>query len=167
MRTTNKHLTVLLLCLCAVLLIASPVAAEDPRNDATSYTSAINTAEDLSKTWQNLDDDREYASRGLLAAPDSPVILNAAGMPVLDLTGLAYLQNTTAPVTVNAALYEQARLNSVRGLFQVTDSIYQVRGYDIAVMSFIKGETGWIVVDPDSETAGARWTSFNKHWVYP
>lgn len=164
MRCPNKRLPIMLLCLCAVLLITSPVAAEDPRNDAASYTSAVNTAEDLSKTWQNLDDDREYATRGLLAAPDSPVILNAAGTPVLDLTGLSYLKNDTAPTTINAALYEQARLNSVRGLFQVTDSIYQVRGYDIAVMSFIKGETGWIIIDPlsSTETAGAALDLVNK-----
>ncbi|MDO8842341.1 alkyl/aryl-sulfatase [Methanocalculus sp.] len=148
--------TRLLLCLCALLLIASPVVAEDQRNDATSYTRAINTAEDLSKTWQNLNDDIEYANRGLLAAPDSQIILNAAGKPVLDVTGLSYLQNNTAPLTVSAGLYEQARLNSIRGLFQVTDTIYQVRGYDVSVMSLIKGETGWIIIDPlgCTESAG-------------
>ena len=156
MRTTNKHLTVLLLCLCAVLLIVPPVAADDPRNNATSYTSAINTAEDLSITWQNLNDDIAYANRGLLAAPDSPVILNAAGAPVLNLTVPSYLQSNTAPETVNAALYEHARLNNIRGLFQVTDSIYQVRGYDISVVSFIKGESGWIIIDPLGCTESAE-----------
>lgn len=156
MRTTNKHLTVLLLCLCAVLLIVPPVAAEDPRNDATSYTRAINTAEDLSITWQNLNDDIAYANRGLLAAPDSPVILSAAGTPVLNLTVPSYLQGNTAPETVNAALYEHARLNNIRGLFQVTDSIYQVRGYDISVVTFVKGESGWIIIDPLGCTESAE-----------
>ena len=148
MGTKDKRLPVLLLCLCVVLLLALPVAAEDVRNNATAYTVAINTAENLSKTWQNLNDDIEYANRGFLAAPESPVILSAAGRPVLNLTAPSYLQSNTAPTTVNVALYEHARLNNIRGLFQVTDSIYQVRGYDISVVSFIKGETGWIVIDP-------------------
>ena len=28
------------------------------------------------------------------------------------------------------------------------DGIYQVRGFDLANISFIKGETGWIIFDP-------------------
>lgn len=32
--------------------------------------------------------------------------------------------------------------------FEVTDGIYQVRGYDMSNVTFIKGDTGWIVIDP-------------------
>lgn len=31
-------------------------------------------------------------------------------------------------------------------MFKVTDNIYQVRGFDFANMTFIKGKTGWIVL---------------------
>src|SRR6516164_2181781 len=34
------------------------------------------------------------------------------------------------------------------GLFEVVPGIYQVRGFDLANISFIKGKTGWIVIDP-------------------
>jgi alkyl sulfatase BDS1-like metallo-beta-lactamase superfamily hydrolase len=34
------------------------------------------------------------------------------------------------------------------GLFEVVDGIWQVRGYDLSVMSIIRGDTGWIVIDP-------------------
>lgn len=38
----------------------------------------------------------------------------------------------------------------------MTDGIYQFRGYDLANMSFIRGETGWIVVDPLTATETAE-----------
>lgn len=34
------------------------------------------------------------------------------------------------------------------GLFEVVPGIYQVRGFDLANVSFVKGDTGWIVIDP-------------------
>ena len=34
--------------------------------------------------------------------------------------------------------------------------IYQIRGFDLANMSFIRGEKGWIVVDPLTAGETAR-----------
>jgi alkyl sulfatase BDS1-like metallo-beta-lactamase superfamily hydrolase len=34
------------------------------------------------------------------------------------------------------------------GLFKVADKSYPVRGYDLSNISFIQGNTGWIVFDP-------------------
>jgi len=34
------------------------------------------------------------------------------------------------------------------GLFEVVPGIYQVHGFDLANVSFVKGDTGWIVIDP-------------------
>ena len=45
-------------------------------------------------------------------------------------------------------LWRDTQLNHIYGLFEVTDGIYQVRGYDMSNVTFIKGDTGWIVVDP-------------------
>ena len=53
-----------------------------------------------------------------------------------------------APDTVNPSLWRQARLNMANGLFQVTDRIYQVRGFDISNMTIIEGDRGLIVIDP-------------------
>jgi len=39
-------------------------------------------------------------------------------------------------------------LNHISGLFEVTDGIYQVRGFDMTNITFIAGKTGWIVFDP-------------------
>ena len=31
------------------------------------------------------------------------------------------------------------------GLFEVVDGVYQVRGYDVANLTFVRGKNGWIV----------------------
>jgi alkyl sulfatase BDS1-like metallo-beta-lactamase superfamily hydrolase len=61
-----------------------------------------------------------------------------------------------APDTVNPSLWRQATLNNEHGLFRVTDRIYQVRGYDISNITFVEGDTGWIVIDPLTSTETAR-----------
>lgn len=54
-----------------------------------------------------------------------------------------------APATVNPSLWRQAVLNQeAKGLYEVIPGqIYQIRGTDLASMSFIKGKSGWIVYD--------------------
>ncbi len=54
-----------------------------------------------------------------------------------------------SPPTVNPSLWRQAVLNQkAEGLYEVLPSkIYQIRGADLASLSFIKGKTGWIVYD--------------------
>jgi alkyl sulfatase BDS1-like metallo-beta-lactamase superfamily hydrolase len=47
------------------------------------------------------------------------------------------------PESVHPGLWRQAKLNSLHGLYKVTDGIYQVRGYDLAVMSIIE-EQEWL-----------------------
>ncbi len=41
------------------------------------------------------------------------------------------------------------------GLFQVTDDIYQVRGYDVSNVTFVRSQHGWIVMD----CASSRYTA--------
>lgn len=53
-----------------------------------------------------------------------------------------------APATVNPSLWRNTQMNHLYGLFEVTDGIYQVRGYDMTNITFIRGDTGWIVFDP-------------------
>lgn len=71
--------------------------------------------------------------------------------------GEQYPENQ-APGTVNPSLYRQAQLiHNHAGLFEVVkDRIYQARDYDLANVTFIKGETGIIVVDPLTSTETAR-----------
>ncbi len=66
---------------------------------------------------------------------------------------------------MNPSLWRQAQLNAIHGLFAVADGIYQVRGYDIALMTLIRGETGWIVVDfmNSAESAAAAFELAMEH----
>ena len=93
-------------------------------------------------------EDFENASRGLIAKLENPIIYTDDGRPVWDLTLYEFLKEEKSPDTVNASLWRQAKLNMFNGLFKVVDGIYQVRGYDLAVMSIIEGDTGYIVIDP-------------------
>jgi len=61
-----------------------------------------------------------------------------------------------APDTVHPNLWRHAKLNVNHGLFEVTEGVWQVRGYDISNITFIKSNTGWIVVDPLTVEATAR-----------
>ena len=113
---------------------------------ATQYTVDANQ-----RVYALLDfsDTAEFdnATKGLITAPDSLDIYDDSGKLVWSQTAYAFLDND-APDTSNPSLWRNAQLNHVFGLFEVTEGIYQVRGYDMTNITFIKGQSGWIVVDP-------------------
>lgn len=97
----------------------------------------------------DFDDDSEQkaAQKGLIAAPEALEIKDENGKIIWSQKAYAFLE-TEAPDTANPSLWKNAQNNHLYGLFEVTDGIYQVRGYDMTNITFIKGETGWIVFDP-------------------
>ncbi|WP_438301482.1 alkyl/aryl-sulfatase [Pseudomonas sp. NMS19W] len=122
--------------------------------EATPATAAVIEASikglDLNDTR-----DMEDAQRGLIARPTGQ-ILGSDGSVLIDFDAFRFVEGK-APATVNPSLWRHAMLNAQIGLFKVTDGIYQLRGFDIANMTLIEGQTGWIVVDPltSKETAAA------------
>lgn len=93
--------------------------------------------------------DFERAKRGFIGKLDSTIIRNDKGEVVWDMDQYAFLApDAPAPETVNPSLWRQAKLNTHHGLFKVCERIYQVRGYDISNITFVQGDTGWIVIDP-------------------
>src|SRR5262245_39588225 len=104
--------------------------------------------------------DFEDAARGLVATLPDLVVRNMRDRIVWDMTAFAYQQiDAPCPDTVNPSLWRQARLNSLHGLFEVCNGIYQVRGYDISNMTIIEHADGAVVIDPlvSAETAAAAW----------
>jgi alkyl sulfatase BDS1-like metallo-beta-lactamase superfamily hydrolase len=98
------------------------------------------------------------ASRGFIATL-SPMTIphDRLKRPAYDLEACSFLKDD-APDTVNPSLWRQAQLNAQHhGLFEVVEGIYQIRSFDIANMTLIKGNTGWIIIDPltSSETSRA------------
>lgn len=136
---------------------AQDAAAPKP---ATAATRAVNEAL-ASQLDFNDKQDFEDAQRGLIDAPAQLTIKDAAGNVVWDLESYKkYIGlDQAAPDTVNPSLWRNAQLNMIYGLFKVTDRIYQVRGYDLSNITFIQGDTGWIVGDPliSAETAKAAY----------
>ena len=113
--------------------------------------------------------DFERVERGHIATLDDPVIPNTSDasqwQPVTwDTSSWAFVTGDSPP-TVNPSLWRHAKLGARHGLFEVVDGIYQVRGHDTSVVTFIEGETGWVVVDPltTTETAGATMALVTKH----
>ena len=145
--------------LIPMLLWASGAVAQDAASEATRAAQAELAAR------LPLDDpaDMANATRGKIAEIADGVILGKDGRIVWDRRPYAFLAADQAPDTVNPSLWRQARLNAVHGLFEVVPGkIWQVRGYDISVMTIIRGESGWIVVDPllTEEAAAAGWKLF-------
>ncbi|WP_151981972.1 alkyl/aryl-sulfatase [Acinetobacter guerrae] len=106
--------------------------------------------------------DFEDAQRGLLLKPEHLTIKDEkTGKVVWDLESFKqYIKlENPAPPSVNPSLWRNAQLNLQYGLFEVKPGIYQVRGYDLANITFIRGKTGWIVFDVGSvnETAKAAY----------
>ena len=91
--------------------------------------------------------DIEEAARGLIAKPNDLLIAGADGSVVWSLPSYDFI-NGDAPDTVNPSLWRQAPLNNQAGLYEVTEGVYQLRGFDLANMTLIAGDTGWIVIDP-------------------
>ncbi|MAR73045.1 MAG: hypothetical protein CME78_12560 [Halomonas sp.] len=99
--------------------------------------------------------DFDDASRGLIKATPELVIRADDGHVVWDVAVYQDFLNNEAPDSVNPSLWRQAQLNNTPGLYEVVDGIYQVRGFDLTTMSVIRGERGWIVIDPMTMTEPA------------
>ncbi|MEP0067960.1 alkyl sulfatase dimerization domain-containing protein [Pyruvatibacter sp.] len=107
----------------------------------------------------------EDAGRGFIATIDPITITRESdGKTTYDLEAVKFLEGE-APATANPSLWRMAQLNGLNhGLFEVVPGIYQVRSFDIANMTLIKGETGWIVIDPltSSESSAAALALANR-----
>lgn len=111
-------------------------------------------------------DDFDLAKKGLIAQEDQLDITHLKGDNIWQSQDYAFINNNgTSPDSVNPSLWRQASLNNIHGLFKVTDGIYQLRGYDLANMSIIESEHGWIIVDPltSSETANHAFKFAQQH----
>jgi alkyl sulfatase BDS1-like metallo-beta-lactamase superfamily hydrolase len=153
-----RFLSLYLLASASAVLAQSP----PPPGSVTRATEAANAS--LAKQLP-LDDESDFedARRGRLAQIEGGIITNSKGAVVWDANSFDFIKGS-APASVNPSLWRQSKLNAEHGLFEVVPGIYQFRGYDIAVMTLIKGKTGWIVIDPLSavESAAAGLALANK-----
>jgi len=100
------------------------------------------------------------AQRGFIAKIPALRIQKAQGEVIWDMAEYDFVdfkgENGNAPASVNPSLWRQAALNNQHGLFELHSGIYQIRKFDLANMTIIEGDTGWILVDPLTAAENAR-----------
>ena len=112
---------------------------------ASQLTSRIN-AEVLAGLPFSDGTDFDNARRGLIVAASGQIKADA-GHVAWDFDRWSFLDGD-APPSANPSLWRQGQLNAIAGIFEVADGIYQARGFDLSVASFLRTDSGWVIVDP-------------------
>jgi len=150
-------------------VVTSPGATEgkhfDPKGTLPStYTMELRKGVSATLPFEDKRDFDE-AKKGFIAEPPYTKIMADAGNVAWDMGSYAWLLQGKDFQSIHPSLQRQAVLNMAYGLYEVLPGkIYQVRGFDLANITFIKGDTGWIVFDPltAKETARAALDFINE-----
>lgn len=152
--------------LAAMLISQTPIASSaadssthfDPKGKMPStYTIELQTGLRASLPFDDKRD-AEEAKKGFIAAPTYKQIKAEDGHVAWDIGSYDWLLDGKIFDSIHPSLQRQAILNMAYGLYEVVPGkVYQVRGFDISNISFVKSDTGWIVFDPlmSKETAAA------------
>ncbi len=135
--------------LLALALLAGGAQAQEVEaaKPATDFTRQINKSMAAALPFADRRDFDE-AKRGFLGTLDNIDIPGKAVPVAFSRTAYNFIDAMEqAPDTVNPSLWRQAQLNNLHGLFEVRPGIYQVRGYDLANMTFVETPNGYIVID--------------------
>lgn len=147
------------------IVTADPSKHFDPKGKMPSqFTIKLR---EMRKSALPLADKRDFdeAKKGFISAPPYKQIMAEAGNVAWDMGSYEWLLDGKDFPSIHPSLQRQAILNMAYGLYEVLpDKIYQVRGFDLANISFIKSKTGWIVFDPLTckETAAAALKFINE-----
>ncbi|WP_038177501.1 alkyl/aryl-sulfatase [Vibrio pacinii] len=145
----------------AIIATFSPVLSFAAPTTSTPKQASDFTIEKNQQLKQYLDFDNhsdfEDAAHGFIATWPEKTINDAAGNIIWDFSKYDFIDQDNNVETINPSLLRQAKLNNIDGLFKVKQGVYQIRGFDLSVMSFIRGDKGWVVIDPliSPETAAA------------
>ncbi len=135
----------------ALMVACSSASAFAATDDLTSKPASAATVAAQNQTLSSLPPedgrDADFAARGFVATLQDPIIRDAKGKVVWDLNAYNFAEGAS-PNTVNPSLWRHIGLLRKHGLYKVTDNVWQVRGFDVSNMTVIKGNSGWIVIDP-------------------
>jgi alkyl sulfatase BDS1-like metallo-beta-lactamase superfamily hydrolase len=109
--------------------------------------------------------DFDELKKGFIAPMKDLKIMADAGHVAWDMERYQFFNEREDFDSIHPSLTRQSKLNMNYGLYEVIPGIYQVRGLDLSDISFVRGRTGWIVIDPilSAETARAAWKLFQEH----
>ena len=151
----NKLRTLLLISLLLVTFVFSSSMGNVLSNLNESQKEATEKTAEINRSYYSLldfDDETEFefATRGLIAAPEVLELKDSAGRVVWSQKAYGFVDELEmAPDTANPSLWRHTILNHAYGLFEVCKGIYQVRGYDLTNLTLIETASGgWIIFDP-------------------
>jgi alkyl sulfatase BDS1-like metallo-beta-lactamase superfamily hydrolase len=184
---TTSYFTILYamvtLAACSPADAPNPSAAEPAAEETTSSTLALSEDhfhpkgkapseytlkifEEARKTLPFSDrDDFDEWERGFIARREDLKIMADAGNVAWDMERYLFLDEPEKINSVHPSLLRMSELNNNFGLYEVIPGIYQVRGFDLAQITFVRGKTGWIVFDPLTalETSRAAKELLDEH----
>jgi alkyl sulfatase BDS1-like metallo-beta-lactamase superfamily hydrolase len=131
----------------------------------SAYTQAVYEAATKALPFDDTRDFDEF-NRGFIARRDDPKIPSDTGGVAWDDARWNFLDGDGPFDAIHPSLLRIAKLNRNFGLYEVVPgAVYQVRGFDLAQTTFVRGKTGWIVFDVlvSSETMRAAWELFQEH----
>lgn len=131
---------------CASLLLPAFIQAS-PSKAATDITAELNKSV-LNQLPFSDTQSFEDARRGFIAALPQGKVVDNEGHVAWDMEPYTFLQQDTAPDSVNPSLWRMAQLNAIHGLFEVVEGMYQVRNMDLSNMTIIEGNSGLVIIDP-------------------
>ena len=152
-------------CLISVASVAAAQEHFHPKGKPPSEHTIQANAQ--ARETLPFDDTRDFEEqqRGFIAAPESMQIMADAGNVAWDLARFDFILESDDFESIHPSLVRQGHLNMNFGLYEVIDGIYQVRGFDLSNITFVRGNTGWIVFDPmaAAETARAAKELVDEH----
>ena len=153
-----NRITCLLFFLAFPLLAcANPPAHFDPKGKLPSKQTI--GFQERQRAMLPFEDRRDFEEmkRGFIAAPSYRRIMADDGHVAWDMGKYDFLLEPGQDFdSIHPSLQRQALLNMNYGLYKVMDGVYQIRGFDLANITFIQGKTGWIVFDPLTAKETAR-----------
>ncbi|MBP6583879.1 MAG: MBL fold metallo-hydrolase, partial [Chromatiaceae bacterium] len=147
----------------------TPAASHPGHFDPKGKAPSTFTIEILKQARASLpfSDTRDFDenNKGLVAPMKDLQIMADAGHVAWDMEQYQFIDQQDEFDSIHPSLHRIAKLNNNYGLYEVSPGIYQVRGFDLAQISFIRGKTGWIVLDPlvSAETARAGLKLLQEH----
>jgi alkyl sulfatase BDS1-like metallo-beta-lactamase superfamily hydrolase len=138
----------------AAVLTSAATAQEASPKPASAATKRYFEQASAELPW-NDKEDFELASRGFIAGIPGGEIRKADGKRIRDLKELELFKGPR-PETVNPSMWRNAQLLSHSGLFKVTDRVYQVHGIELANLTVVLGDTGYIVIDTLTTVESAK-----------
>ncbi len=164
-RTVMQALAIVIATGIAATVYAAGSGHFDPKGKPpSSFTKEVLRQAGTTLPFADKQDFDEQ-KKGFIAPAEDTRIMADAGHVAWDMERFKFLNGSDGFDSVDPSLHRISMLNMNYGLYEVVPGIYQVRGFDLADISFVRGKTGWIVIDPltTAEPARAALKLFQKH----